>query len=203
MSEICRELGISLLLEVPAHGTATRSMRELLGINSTERRITLAAANEEQTEALIREQRRRLYIDAPGCGVTVTVPIKSVGGGRTLAYLGGAGEKKPPELNFDYELIYAIAAEGHSDLVMDAARAAGARGGTIIHAKGTAAAGTEKFFGMTIANEREIILIVAPAANKAAIMANILAKAGPSTEAAAIVFSLPVSDVAGFAVAAQ
>ena len=46
-----------------------------------------------------------------------------------------------------YELIIAVAASGYTDLVMDAAREAGAGGGTVVHAKGTAAAHAEKFFG--------------------------------------------------------
>ena len=201
MGKICAELNVPLLLQLRARGTATRSMRELLGIESTERRVAFAVVGDKQAAEVIRAQRRQLYIDAPGCGVTVTVPIKSVGGGRTLAYLGGNEEKKAPELNFDCELIYAVAAEGHSDEVMDAARSAGARGGTVLHAKGTWIEGAEKFFGVSLAREREIVMIVVSAARKAAVMRGILEKAGPSTETEAIVFSLPVSDTAGFAVA--
>ena len=196
MGKICAELNVPLLLQLRARGTATRSMRELLGIESTERRVAFAVVGDKQAAEVIRAQRRQLYIDAPGCGVTVTV-----GGGRTLAYLGGNEEKKAPELNFDCELIYAVAAEGHSDEVMDAARSAGARGGTVLHAKGTGIEGAEKFFGVSLAREREIVMIVVSAARKAAVMRGILEKAGPSTETEAIVFSLPVSDTAGFAVA--
>ena len=62
-------------------------------------------------------------------------------------------------MNFDYELIVVILNEGHSDMVMDAARSAGAGGGTVLHAKGTGAIGTEKFFGVTLANEKDVIYI--------------------------------------------
>ena len=101
-----------------------------------------------------------------------------------------------PDMSFEYELIYVILNEGHSDEVMDAARPAGARGGTVIAAKGTGFQ-TEKFRELSIASEKEIVLIVARAAGKAQIMKAILEKAGPQTRAGAICFSLPVSQVAG------
>ena len=104
----------------------------------------------------------------------------------------------PPDLHVPYELILAIANEGHTDDVMDAARSAGAAGGTILHGKGTGSAAAEKFFGLTIAAEKELILIVSRAEEKAAIMKAILERTGPGTEAGAIVFSLPVTRTAGF-----
>ena len=100
-------------------------------------------------------------------------------------------------MNFDYELIVVILNEGHSDMVMDAARSAGAGGGTVLHAKGTGAIGAERFFGVSLANEKDVIYIVAGSREKAAIMNAINRDAGPSTKAGAISFSLPVSDVAG------
>lgn len=60
-----------------------------------------------------------------------------------------------------YELIVVIANHGHSEEVMDAARKEGAGGGTVIHAKGTGLERAEKFLGVSIADEKELILIVA------------------------------------------
>ena len=80
---------------------------------------------------------------------------------------------------------------------MDAAREAGARGGTTIIAKGTVA-GTEKFFGIALAEEKEIVMIVSTAEQKKDIMKAIMQKAGVDTKAHAVVFSLPVTDTAGF-----
>ena len=51
-------------------------------------------------------------------------------------------------MDFSHELIMAIMNEGYSDTVMDAARSAGAGGGTVLHAKGTGRARAEKFFGV-------------------------------------------------------
>lgn len=91
------------------------------------------------------------------------------------------------------------AARAAPDMVMNAARAAGARGGTVLHGKGTGAKGAPKFYNITIAQEKEMILIVAATSQKAAIMQSILQKAGPDSKAGTIVFSLPTTQVAGFA----
>ena len=198
---ICAELELPLVLTLRARGTASRSTLDLLGIVSRERRVLLTVADRARTKALIRQERQRLYIDAPGNGVVLAVPIKSVGGGKTMAVLsGGENVKGVPELNYDYELILAVVNEGHTDTVMDAARAAGAAGGTVLHGKGTGSRDVAKFFRVSIAQEKEVLLIVSKSGEKAAIMRSILHEAGPGTEAGAVVFSLPVSDVAGFSV---
>lgn len=197
--EITEKMGLPLTLELHGRGTATKSMLDLLGMEFHEKRVIVTIADEAKTEELIREQRRHLYIDAPGNGIVAAVPIKSVGGGRTLAYLGGDKDKKStPKIDYRYELILAIANEGCTDMVMDAARAAGARGGTVLHGKGTGAKNAENFFKVSIASEKEMILIVAAAEQKSAIMSSIVKTAGPGTDAGTIVFSLPVSEVAGF-----
>ena len=117
-----------------------------------------------------------------------------------MAFLNGNQQpaKYTPELNYSYELIVAIANEGRTDQVMNAARAAGAAGGTVLHGKGTGSENAEKFYNVSIASEKEVILIVAKAEQKAGIMKAILEKAGPASEAGTIAFSLPTSEVAGF-----
>ena len=202
MMRICEELDLPIVLSTPCRGTATRSMLDLLGMDSRDRRLFMTIASPEQTKKLIEEQRRRLYIDAPGNGVTIGVPVKSVGGSKTLAFLSnGQNVKGVPTLNFDYELILVIANQGATDQVMDAARSAGARGGTVIHGLGTGSKNAEKFYKVSIASEKEVILIVSAAEQKAAIMKAILEKAGPDTKAGAITFSLPVSEIAVFGLA--
>ena len=128
----------------------------------------------------------------------LTIPLKSVAGGKTFAYLtddlktGGA-----PNMNFEPDLITVILNEGYSDFVMDAARAAGAGGGTVLHAKGTGGTRGEKFFSVSLADEKDMIYIIAHKDEKAAIMRSINEQAGPCTKAGAICFSLPISSVAG------
>ena len=200
LTQICAELTIPMNVVLHAHGTAVRSMLDILGIESNEKRVVLSIANQEKTKALISEQKRRLFIGVPGHGIVVSVPVKSIGGGKTVAFLNGSQQpaKYTPELNYSYELIVAIANEGRTDLVMNAARSAGAAGGTVLHGKGTGSEVDERFYNVSIAQEKEVILIVSRAEQKSGIMKAILEKAGPDTEAGTIVFSLPTSEVAGF-----
>lgn len=199
MKKICEELSLPIVLSLPCKGTATRNMLDLLGLESRSRRLFMTVASSQQTKELIEKQRKRLYIDAPGNGVTVSVPIKSVGGSKTLAFLSnGQNAKGAPTLTYEYELIMVVANQGATDQVMDAARSAGARGGTVIHGLGTGSKNAEKFFKVSIAAEKEVILIVSAADQKAAIMKAIVQQAGPDTKAGAIAFSLPVTELAGF-----
>ncbi|MBQ9079776.1 MAG: P-II family nitrogen regulator [Clostridia bacterium] len=201
LTDICEKLELTMSVMLHGRGTATKNVLDLLGLSSREYRIVMTVADKKRTASLIDEARRQLYIDAPGHGIIVATPIKSVGGGKTLSYLnGGRPVDGTPEFNYNYELILAIANEGHTDSVMDAARAAGARGGTVLHGKGTGSKDAEKFFRVSIAQEKELILIVAKSSEKTAIMKSIVSNAGVDTEAGAVVMSLPVSAVAGFGV---
>lgn len=196
---ICAELRLPATVVMHGRGTAVQSMLELLGIESRERRVVMTAADPDSTRELIEAQRRRLHLGVPGHGIVIAVPIKSIGGGKALAYLNqdNRSVKQAPPADFAYELIVAITNEGCTDMVMNAARAAGARGGTTLHGKGTGEK-DPRFYNITLAEEKEVVLIVSAAAQKSEIMASIVKKAGPDTEAGTIVFSLPTTEVAGF-----
>ena len=101
-------------------------------------------------------------------------------------------------MKYTHEVIFCIVNGGCSDLVMDAAKKLGARGGTVLHGKGTGSKDAEKFLKVSIASEKEVIMIVAKSSEKAAIMQSIVRKAGVGTEAGAVTMSLPVSAIAGF-----
>ena len=98
--------------------------------------------------------------------------------------------------NAQYELILTIVNRGFSDAVMDAAKAAGARGGTVLLARGTSS-DERKFFGMTIQPEKEVVMILAPTDKKRDIMLAIGTGAGLTSEGRGISFSLPVDDIVG------
>ena len=199
MEDIIHSMKLPLAITLFARGTATSEHLSLHGLVPTEYALLLTVADGDQTRRLMRAAKLRMFIDIPGNGIMLSVPLKSVGGGKTMAYLtenkAVTGEK--PDLNVTHELICVILNEGCSDLVMAAARPAGATGGTVLAGKGTGAHESEKFLGISLANEKDVVLIVAEKTRKAAIMKAIMKNAGPGTEAAAICFSLPVTNVEG------
>ena len=198
MNALYRASGLRAILSLPGRGTATSEHLAIYGLDATEKYVISAIGSGAEAEGLIKAAKRKLFIDIPGNGVMLTVPLKSVAGGKTLAYLtdeqkiGGA-----PRMDFEHELIIVILNEGYSDFVMDAARAAGAGGGTVLHAKGTGGTRGEKFFSVSLADEKDMIYIIAHKDEKAAIMRSINEQAGPGSRAGAICFSLPISSVAG------
>ena len=96
--------------------------------------------------------------------------------------------------NSKKELICCIINNGYSDLVMGAAKRTGAAGGTIFHARGTGATDAEKFFGIKISPEKEVVLIVVDHDKKDQIISAIYEEAGLDTKGQGIVFTLPVED---------
>lgn len=100
-------------------------------------------------------------------------------------------------MQYQYETILCIVNAGFSDTVMSAARACGARGGTVLHARGTANPEAETFFKITIQPDKEVVLILVPTAIKEDILHAIYREAGLNTPGQGIAFSLPVDGVVG------
>ncbi len=199
MEDVIHSMKLPLALTLYAKGTATMEHLSLHGLVPTEYALILTVADGEQTRRLIRQTKLRMFIDIPGNGIMMSVPLKSVGGGKTMAYLtdNKTVTGAVPDMNNTHELIVVILNEGCSDMVMAAARPAGATGGTVLNGKGTGARESEKFLGISLASEKDVVLIVAEKAKKAAIMKAIMKEAGPGTQAGAICFSLPVTNVEG------
>ena len=98
---------------------------------------------------------------------------------------------------YDYEIILCIVNTGFSEIVMDAAKEVGARGGTVIHARGTANKEAEEFFHISIQPEKEIVMILVAQDIKDAVLHAIYQSAGLKSEGQGIAFTLPVSHVVG------
>lgn len=97
----------------------------------------------------------------------------------------------------DYEVIFAIVNEGYAEDVMDVARQQGAKGGTILNARGVAREEAAAFFGISLNIEKEIVMMVVPKEIKNDILNAIYKEMGMAKKAQGIAFSLPVTDTAG------
>ncbi len=100
-------------------------------------------------------------------------------------------------MKFEHEVIFCIVNAGFSDAVMDAAKEFGARGGTVIHARGTANKEAEKLFQISIQPEKEVVMILVPGEIKNDILHALYRAVGLKTPGQGIAFALPVSDVVG------
>lgn len=183
------------------HGTASGEVLSLLGLTGSERALALSVVTEQTWKSLKRDLEQKIRIDIPGTGIAFTVPMSSIGGKRELRFMTDGqnwtkGEESVMQ-GTNRELLIVISNQGYNELVMDAAREAGAHGGTVLHARGTGMERAEKFLGISLAAEKDITLIVTKTAGKNAIMKSVMEKAGMETQAQSIVFSLPVTSTAG------
>lgn len=183
------------------NGTATSEMLDYFGLEATEKIVMMSVVTDDTWKRVKRGLEEQVQIDVPGRGIAFLIPLSSIGGRKVLQFLTDGQkfqmEKESAMKDTKYELIIVIANHGHSDEVMDAAREQGAGGGTVIHAKGTGLEKAEKFLGVSIADEKEMIFIVAKTGDKNKIMKSIMDKAGLESKARAVVFSMPVTDTAG------
>ena len=191
---------IGTFFSVLCQGTATRSLLNLLGLEKTEKILAYAMTTFGRAKRLTRALVSEIGLNMPGGGVAFTIPVASVAGASSLNYLTEKQEiilGEVTDMSFAYELMIAIVNRGHVDDVMDVARQAGAMGGTVLHAKVTSPEGASRFFGMSIADEKEMLMILTAAVQKKAIMRAIMDQAGIQSPAHTVMFSLPVSSVAG------
>lgn len=97
----------------------------------------------------------------------------------------------------DHEVIFAIVNSGFAEDVMDIAREQGVRGGTILNARGVVKEEAAAFFGITLHQDKEILMMVVEKSLRDNVLNAIYKEMGMAKKAKGIAFSLPVSDVAG------
>ena len=100
-------------------------------------------------------------------------------------------------MNFQHEVIFCIVNAGFADAVMDAAKEFGARGGTVIHARGTANGLAEKKFEIPVQPEKEMVMILVPSDIKDDVLHGLYRAVGLKTPGQGIAFSLPVDATVG------
>ena len=182
-------------------GTASSEILDYFGLDGSDKSVMFHVITGATWKSLKRELQLQMKIDVPGIGIAFLIPLSSVGGKKALNYLTAGQEFVKGEESTlketKYELLVVIANQGYTELIMDAARKVHAAGGTVIHAKGTGSQQAEKFLGVILVPEKEMVFIVSRTEKKNEIMRSIMDEAGPHTKAGAIVFSLPVTDTAG------
>lgn len=203
LAKIFDNEGITFHLCMLAKGTSNSKLSSYLGVGEKEKAVRINILPYDLSVQFLKKFEEELDINKPDSGISFTIPLGSICGFKSntklynLSQAEGQGETM--DKNFNHDLIIAITNRGFADEVMDAARAASATGGTIINARGTSRKEVEKFFGVTIQPEKELIMILATKENKDNIMESIISKAGPQTNAKTIAFSLPVNGVVGLA----
>jgi nitrogen regulatory protein PII len=185
-------------------GTASSEIIDLLGIGATEKAVFICLVESTDTAHIIREVRRAMGARSAGAGIAFSIPL----GGVTARILtmfeeavqrgddvSNTKEQGMKAIEIKNEMIISILNGGNSDAFMTEARKAGARGGTVISARGISQEVMKKFLGMSVQDEKEIIFILADKNTVVPIMDAVKTDFGASSKAAGVIFSLPVDQV--------
>lgn len=196
------EKGISFHYQCPAVGTASSEILDILGIGSAERDVLISfAANETAARLMYQLQNDEMDVPVRTKGIVFDMPLTGLN--NVIANVLFAKESKPlfgggeaMEQKGMNSLILLVVNQGHTDAVMDTAKKAGARGGTVIRARWAGNEESEKLYGITFQQEKEVIAIVATGEKRKQIMEAVNEKHGLSTEAGATICSLGIDEIA-------
>lgn len=180
-------------------GTANSEILDYLGLETNEKDIVLTMIPSSRVAEIMSEAASEFKLESPGKGIVFTVPLTAVSARvqKILCKDIETGKEAPMDNDRKYELILTVLNRGHVDEVMQAAKSAGARGGTILHARRVGFEDVENIFGFTIQPEKDVIVILADSTIRRAVMEKITEAAGINTEAKALVLSLPVDEISG------
>jgi nitrogen regulatory protein PII len=190
-------------------GTANSEILGMLGIGATDKAVFWCLTPATDTHRLIQLVQRNMGAGSVGAGIAFSVPLGRVSA-RICAMFEEAAKNKAGEQNManskekqamdaieiKNELIISILNRGNSDAFMAEARKAGARGGTVINSRGISQEVMQNFLGISLQEEKEIILILADKDKSAPIMQAVNTSFGASSKAAGVIFALPVDQVA-------
>lgn len=203
LKDVIDECSVALTIVFAGTGTAHSQVLDYLGIGETEKKVVLSLIPESDEEEIVREIRTRISLYLVGRGISFTIPLTGVSEIVANAITGAAalktvdGSKVMTNETRKYDLIVAAVAAGFAEEAMEAARSVGAAGGTVIHAHTYNNAKAEQFIGVSLLEERDLLLILTKREGRQPIMQKLFDAVGLKTQAGGIIFSLPVDKTVG------
>ena len=189
--------------QAAGRGTASSHLLDALGFGTSERDVVLTFGPRDTVRQLMDhlKDEDRSKLDARGIAFSLNMSGMSAIMAVCLSRLEELElERGEPIMEHNvtahHSLILVVVNQGYTDAVMDTARAVGARGGTVIRARWTGAGEVEKFVGITLQAEKEVLAIVAPTRERSVIMEEIDRVHGMRTPAQGMVISLPIEQTA-------
>lgn len=202
--DLFQEENVPLHCLFRAQGTASGEIMGMLGLGSIEKTVVMGMMPRDFAGEMLKKLRQKLCLGYANSGVAFTVAIS---GGNSWVKLmenlqpemdsDGSERKRAGMTESEYIMIMAIVNQGYNEEVMAVARNAGATGGTVFHSRQMGSEEAMKFFGISVQQEREVVLILAKKDIKLPIMKALGEQCGIRSEAHGIVLSLPVDGVAG------
>ena len=204
--QVFKEKNVRFYFLTKASGTANSEILHLLGIGASDKALILCLEEEEVIPVFLKEVRKKIGYQNAGAGIAFTVPLSGINNPILQIFKENSCEQKVSQQSkkegskmstkATHDLIVSILNQGYSDDFMNTAREAGAAGGTVFNAR-SMVAGAVKFFGISVHEEKEIIIILTKRDKKAPIMQAVGSSFGLTSKAQGVLFSLPVDQVMG------
>jgi uncharacterized protein YaaQ len=206
LSDVLTRANVRFHYIAKGRGTASSEMLDVLGIGASEKAVFFCLEQDLMSAPLLKEVSIALGFYRPRAGIAFTIPLTGINTPVLRIFCDSVmkevkkfsgKEQMIMNTTMDYELIITVVNQGYSDELMAAAREAGAGGGTAINVRGLMHEGPVKFFGISVQEEREAIIILTSREKKIPIMQAISRKFGVNSKAAGIVYAVPVDSVMG------
>lgn len=201
-----REGAVPILYRINGTGTVSDEMLDMLGFGETDKNIIVSVLPKSFADIMLKKLNKELKLGSINSGIAYTIPLSGANSLllRVLGEMNASEEEKAGKGvivmdEFKHSLIVAVVNQGYSEEVMNAARDAGATGGTVIHSRRLGNEKSMGFWGMSIQAEKEMVFIVVRNDTKLNIMKEIGEKCGMRSEAKGVVVSLPIDSVIGLA----
>lgn len=208
LEEVLDSMDVPLCFQFRGKGTAPSEMMDIFGLRGTTRLLTGVLVSKSQVQPLFETMNRQLSFRHRGGGIAITLPVSGCQN-RVLQMLNESerneieealkGDEKEMQEKSEYTVIWVSVASGYSDDVVDAARNAGAKGGTVMKGRRRSSERVSHHFGISMQEEQDFVMIVVPRDKKSETMAAITSACGLGTDAHGVVLALPVDEVMGLA----
>lgn len=195
--------GLSCHFQTAGHGTASSELLDILGVGSPERDVLLSFGENERVKQMFWQLHEEEENPVRARGIVCSMPLAALNTLAAAALLRGTETKNERGAERmqgkiaeeEHSLILIVVNQGHTDEVMNTARSAGARGGTIIRSRWAGAEEAETFYGITLQAEKEVIAILAGDGRRKLIMESVNKKHGMNTAAGAMICSVAVDEM--------
>lgn len=137
-----------------ATGTASNALLDILSISDIRKEVVFIVTEKQYVQEILDEIITKVKIYKSNHGIVFTIPIVFPVNKQTLNKEKGGEDSM-------YNSIFIVVDKGQGASVMESANAAGAKGGTILSARGVAGGETSKIFEMEIEPEKEVVMIIA------------------------------------------
>ena len=200
-SDMLKRENLPIQYRFNAEGTASSEIMNMLGLGSTDKCVLATMLPRALSGVMLRKLHTELKLDTVNSGIAFTIPLSGANN-LVLRMIRGTDENNDGKEDSNmseskHALIAAIVNLSFSGDVMEAAKSAGARGGTVIHSRFIENEEAAKVWGMDVQDEKEIVMIIAEAEDRLPIMQAISEKCGMHSEAKGVVISMPIDSAIG------